>query len=388
VDWRGVRARRIKMNEKIGVLGCGRVGKLIAFELNQLGFDVTVADNSAENLATLGPTFDRHKTITINANDREKLLEFIKDKAFIVNALPGFLGFRVLEQLVQAGKRVIDISFFPEDPLELHHHAVKSGAQVIYDAGVAPGLSNLFVADCQFLLDEVRDVRIYVGGLPVERSLPWQYKAFFSPIDVLEEYTRPARIIRGGEIVTLAPLTETERLNFSGLGDLEAFMTDGLRSLLHTVRCDEMFEKTLRYPGHRDLIANLEEIGLFSTQEIQINQAKFRPIDFSAALFTQSWSAGPTEDDLTVMRIQVLGVKDGVDRSCHFELSDRGVSRYDFTSMARTTGYTAISLLTELRKGERVAGVFAPEQFLRDRAQFSTIVDQLTDRGIEIEICT
>jgi len=376
------------MSDKIGVLGCGRVGKLIALELQQLGFEVTVADSSAKNLAALAPVFEPQRAITLNALDYERLLDFIKDKAVIVNALPGFLGFKVMEHLVQAGKRVVDISFFPEDPRKLHGQAVKSGAQVVYDAGVAPGLSNLFVADCQFMLDSISQVRIYVGGLPVERSLPWQYKAFFSPIDVLEEYTRPARIIRDGAMVTLAPLTETERLYFSGPGDLEAFMTDGLRSLLYTVRCEEMFEKTLRYPGHRDLIANLEQIGLFSSQEIEINQAKLRPIDFSAALFTEAWSAGPKEDDLTVMRILVSGLKDGVESSCHFELSDCGVSQHEFTSMARTTGYTAIALLTELLKGEIKPGVFAPEQFLRDRAQFSTIVNQLTDRGIEITIGT
>jgi len=95
---------------------------------------------------------------------------------------------------------------------------------------------------------------IYVGGLPIVRQWPYEYKAVFSPLDVIEEYTRTARFVENGRVVTRPALTDLERVDFEGVGTLEAFNTDGLRTLIQTIPAPNMKEKTLRYPGTRNRI--------------------------------------------------------------------------------------------------------------------------------------
>jgi len=375
------------MREKITLLGCGRVGKLIAHELCEAGFDLTVADNSAENLDALSSKVQEKARIErLDLSDREVILRVISDSELVVNALPGFLGFNVLGILVEKPIKVVDISFFPEDPRVLSPTAVSSGAQVVYDGGVAPGLSNLFVGSAKLELDKVSSVKIYVGGLPVKPTPPWFYKAFFSPIDVIEEYTRPVHIIRAGQPKTLSPLTEPEILEFDQVGKLEGFLTDGLRSLVHTVSADEMFEKTLRYPGHRELLEKLESVGLFSSDKIEIQGVLVRPVDLSAAIFTRDWSAKEDDGDLTIMRIEVTGLSGEQSMLHTLELLDFGKPQNQFSSMARTTGLTAVALVRELLESKVSAGMYAPEQFLSSAAQFRRIVENLTSHGVKIEL--
>ena len=143
------------------------------------------------------------------------------------------------------------------------------GVTAVVDCGVAPGLSNMMLG-YHASQGAVSSYRCLVGGLPVKRTWPWQYKAPFSPVDVLEEYTRPARLVEGGCIVTRPALSEPELVDLDPVGTLEAFNTDGLRSLLVTMRqVPDMVEKTLRYPGHIDYIRVLRESGFLGTEPRQ-----------------------------------------------------------------------------------------------------------------------
>ncbi|MGD8318863.1 MAG: saccharopine dehydrogenase C-terminal domain-containing protein, partial [Gemmatimonadota bacterium] len=178
----------------------------------------------------------------------------IADADLVVGAVPGFMGYRTVEQVLDAGKPIVDISFFPEDAFGLQEKAANAGVPCLVDCGVAPGLSNLVLGQLEEALDETHAFQCLVGGLPVERDWPWDYKAPFSPADVLEEYNRPARFRRDGKEVVVPALSDVDLVHFPGLGTLEAFATDGLRSLLKTARTPTMVEKTLRYPGHAELM--------------------------------------------------------------------------------------------------------------------------------------
>ena len=292
----------------ICVLGAGMVGGVIAQDLSQQ-HDVTSADVSDKALTRLAKR--GIKTRQLNIGDAQALTALVQPFALVVCAVPGFMGYGTLQTLLKAGKNVVDISFFPEDALQLDALAKKNGVTALVDMGVAPGMDNIILGYHDARM-QVSRFECLVGGLPKHPKPPFLYKAPFSPIDVIEEYTRPARLQRGGKVVTLPALTEREPVEFEGVGTLEAFNTDGLRSLLLTMKhIPEMAEKTLRYPGHVALIEALQQAGFFGEDALEINGSKVRPLDVSAKLLMDQWKLEPGEPEFTVMRVTVEGEENG-----------------------------------------------------------------------------
>jgi saccharopine dehydrogenase-like NADP-dependent oxidoreductase len=301
----------------------------------------------------------------------------------VVSAVPGHMGFGVLRALIEAGKNVVDIAFFPEDPFLLDELARQMGVTVIVDCGVMPGMGNILAAHAASQLDHVDDILIYVGGLPQVREWPYEYRAVFSPIDVIEEYTRPARYLEFGRIVTRPALSDPEYVHFPGIGTLEAFNSDGLRTMLTTIEADCMKEKTLRYPGHIEKIAVLRETGFFSKEAVEIGGARITPLEFTARVLFPKWKLREGEGDLTVMKVTVKGRKGGKETTYEFDLLDRYDPEKRVISMARTTGYTATVAARMLHAGlYDTRGVSAPEFIGRDARCVEFLLDGLARRGI------
>ncbi len=254
------------------------------------------------------------------------------------------------------------------------------------DCGIAPGCSNLILGRMDAALDRVERFVCRVGGLPVERRWPYEYRAPFSPIDVIEEYTRPARFRRDGRDVTLPALTEVERVDVPGVGTLEAFATDGLRTLLRTVDAPSMVEKTMRYPGHAERMLMLRETGFFGTEPVEAGGVRVRPLDVTAALLFDAWRLGPDEPDLTAMRVEIEGVKEGRRVRHLLTLLDRYDERTRTHSMARTTGYTCTAMARLVARGLwREPGVSPPEYVGRDAACYAFVMRELAARGVAFE---
>jgi saccharopine dehydrogenase-like NADP-dependent oxidoreductase len=348
---------------KIIVLGAGLVGGPMAADLAaEPDFSVTAVDIRAEALSGLG---EKH-ALNIVQQDLSRpgnVRNLVADFDLVLSAVPGFMGFRTLKAVLEAKKNVVDISFFPEDPFELDELARRSGVTAIVDCGVAPGMSNVLAGYAQSQLDEIESILIYVGGLPEVREWPYEYKAVFSPFDVIEEYIRPARYVQNGKLVVRPALSEPELLNFPGLGTLEAFNTDGLRTLIKTMAAPNMKEKTLRYPGHIEKMAMLRETGFFDETEVEVNGMRIRPLDMTATLLFPKWKMLETDRDLTVMKVMAEGMKDGHRVRYTYDLLDRFDSETGIHSMARTTGYTAtaaVRLLAQRLFAEK--GIIAPER--------------------------
>ncbi|RLD53596.1 MAG: saccharopine dehydrogenase, partial [Bacteroidetes bacterium] len=269
---------------KVIVLGCGLVGGPMAMDLaKDKGLKVSVADINSDALGQIAKR-SPVQTIQMDLSKTDKISELVKGFDYVINAVPGFMGFETLKALILAKKDVIDIAFFPEDMFELIELAVKNDVTVISDIGVAPGMSNLLVGYVDHLLDKTEKAVIYVGGLPKVRTWPYEYKAVFSPIDVIEEYTRPARYIENGQEITKPALSDPELMDFEGVGTLEVFNSDGLRSLATTIDAPNMIEKTLRFPGHIEIMRIFRETGFFSQKEIEVNGVLVKPLDFTAKL--------------------------------------------------------------------------------------------------------
>ncbi len=304
----------------------------------------------------------------------------------VVCAVPGALGFQTLRSLIETGTKVADISFFPEDALELNALAEQTGAVVVTDIGVAPGVDNLILGfhDAQM---EVHRFECLVGGLPIARTFPYQYKAPFSPADVVEEYLRPARVFEHGREVVKPALSEPEYLEFPGIGTLEAFNTDGLRSLLQTMsHIPDMVERTLRYPGHRELMLAFRESGFFSVDPIDVNGVPVTPRAFTSKILFDHWKLQPGEPELTIMRVIVAGIENGKSVRHVYLLDDRGDAATQTSSMARTTGYTCTGMLECLLDGSWTkVGVTPPERVGQANGLWDKIRTHLAARQVCFE---
>jgi saccharopine dehydrogenase-like NADP-dependent oxidoreductase len=320
--------------------------------------------------------------VQTDLSDPESVRNAVRQADIVVSAVPGHLGFQTLKLIIEEARNVIDIAFFPEDLFDLDSLAKEKGVTAISDIGVAPGMSNVLTGYASRKLDKMEKVRIYVGGLPKIRQWPFEYRAVFSPIDVIEEYTRPARFIRDGKLVEMPALTEPELMDFEGFGTLEAFNSDGLRSLIRTIDCPDMIEKTLRYPGHIDKIRLLKSCGFFSEEPIDVKGQSIRPIDLTTRLLFPMWDL-KDEEDLTVMQVTAEGTKDGKKVKYSWDLADYYDPQTGIHSMARTTGYTATAATRMLLAGLYTRkGVSPPEYIGFDETCTRFILEDLSQRGV------
>ena len=344
------------------VLGAGRVGSAMALDLAS-EFRVTVADRSETALARMAARGLAVRTADLAASEGVKAA--VADADLVVGAVPGFMGFATAQAVLEAGKALVDISFFNEDCFRLDALAKAQGVTAIVDCGIAPGCHNIILGDLARQWDKVTSFECLVGGLPVVRSWPYEYQAGFSPIDVIEEYTRPSRYVKDGRIVTFPALSEPELIEFDGLGTLESFNTDGLRSILHTYpQVPDMKEKTLRYPGHIEKMRMLRESGFFSKDPIQVGGVAVSPLDLTTALLFPLWQMHEGDEDFTVMRVTVAGEVAGQPVRKVFSLLDRYDRGTGTTSMARTTGYTCTAAVRLLASGGFARKGISPPEFL------------------------
>lgn len=373
------------MSKKYVVLGAGMVGSAIARDLaGDADSVVKVADVNATALRSLEA--DGIETMQADLMAPDKIREAIEDAAVAVNAVPGFMGFATLREVILAGVDVVDIAFMPEDTLVLDELAKGKKVTALVDFGVAPGLSHVLSGHAAAQLAQPDKLFIAVGGLPRKRSWPWEYKAPFSPVDVLEEYTRPARLVEHGREVERPALSELERIDLPGVGTLEAFNTDGLRTLLHTLDIPFMREKTLRYPGYVEKLLVLRETGLLSQERVKVGDLLVSPFELTAQLLMDAWRLGPEEEEFTVMRVEVSGrTADDQCKTYTYDLYDEFDPATSTSSMARTTGFPAAIATRMIAKGQfKKHGVVPPEILGQDPKAFEALMEGLAARNISV----
>ena len=367
---------------KVAVLGAGMVGRAIALDLAKQ-HEVVSFDLNSANLDALTKKNQKVRAISTDLSDYDSYPALLEGFDLVVTAVPGFMGYKTLEAVIRSGKNTVDISFFPEDALQLDKLAKEKQVTVITDCGVAPGMSNFIIGRYNEEMKVTR-VECYVGGLPKEKKPPFNYKAPFSPIDVIEEYTRPARLVENGQLVTKPALSDREIMLFDKAGELEAFNTDGLRSLIYTMKhIPDMKEKTIRYPGHIDLVIALQQAGFFDTTPIRVKDASISPLEFTSQILIKDWKLQPSDEEFTVMKVIVGGEKDGSPMSVVYDLYDEYDRTSDTSSMSRTTGYTctaAVNLLVNGLFTEK--GVFPPELVGKYKACFDFVITYLAERGV------
>jgi saccharopine dehydrogenase-like NADP-dependent oxidoreductase len=373
----------IKM-KKVVVLGAGLVGKAMAIDLSK-NFDVTSVDINESALSELSSV--GIKTQKADLSNNTILSALIQQFDLVVGAVPGFMGFETCKTVIEAGKNMVDISFFPEDPFLLDELAKKNNVTIVTDCGVAPGMGNIILGYHNQKM-KITSYECLVGGLPIVREWPYEYKAVFSPIDVIEEYTRPARYVQNGMVVVKEALSDAELVHFEEVGTLESWNSDGLRSLIRTMaHIPHMIEKTLRYPGCIEYLRVLRETGFFSHEEMEVNGITIKPIDLTAKLLFPKWKLKPGEEEFTIMRIRIAGEENGQQRIIQYNLYDRTEKSSGILSMARTTGYTCTATAHLVLDGKfDRKGINPPEYLGEDENNFRFVINYLKERGVQYRV--
>ncbi|MCS6989289.1 MAG: saccharopine dehydrogenase NADP-binding domain-containing protein [Chloroherpetonaceae bacterium] len=362
-------------------LGAGMVGRTIAQDLAN-DCAVTVADISVENLSKLPKSI---RKLQLDVTDEVALKQAVKNVDLVVGAVPGFLGFQTARRVIEAGKNLVDISFFAENCFDLDDLAKRKRVTAVVDCGVAPGLGNIVLGYWNKRMT-IQKFICYVGGLPTKREYPFEYKSPFSPVDVIEEYARPARLVENGKIVAKPALSEPEIVNYPDIGSLEAFNTDGLRSLLFTMRhIPEMKEKTLRYVGHSEKIKLLQAAGFFSEKEITVGGAAIKPRDFTSKILFEQWKLGDDDDEFTLLELVIEGKQNGKPKRLRYFLLDRTDHEAKQSSMSRTTGFTCAAVARLVLSGKyKRKGISPPEFVGENEACFNFVRRELEKRKVKL----
>jgi len=365
------------------VLGAGMVGSAMAIDMAKK-HQVTLTDLREEVLSNVRLKCNELTTQQLDVTDIKELQSTVKQFDLVINAVPGFLGFETLKAIIEADMNVIDIAFFSENALELDALAKEHHVTAIVDCGVAPGMDNVILGHYNEIM-KLTDFECLVGGLPKIKKWPFCYKAPFSPIDVIEEYTRPARYVEHGEVVIREPLTDCEYVEFDKVGTLESFNSDGLRSIIYTMpHIPNRKEKTLRYPGHVEYVRVLKESGFFSKEKIMVKGNMVSPLDFTSQVLFNDWKLGESEEEITVLRVTLKGENaQGQTEEVVYTMYDEYCSETGASSMARTTGYTATAAANLFLEGLfNEKGVFPPELVGKHKACFDYFFRYLEERDI------
>ena len=354
--------------KKIFQVGAGLVGKTMALDLSQ-DYELHLADLDLDLLNSIKNHDSSIHINQINVQNQNELSLWIAEADIVLLAVPGFLGYQSLKTIINCGKDVVDISFSPENVLTLDQLAKEKNVTAVVDAGVAPGIPNFLLGYWNSKM-KINSFDYCVGGLPKNPSPPYNYKAPFSPIDVIEEYTRPARMRINSQVVTKPALSDLEIFNFSEVGKLEAFNTDGLRSLLQTMgHIPNMKEKTLRYPGHAKLIQSMIDDGLFNDKNF----------DKTINKLFKDWKLKEDEPEFTILDVNI----NSDTKNIHYHLYDETDDISKSSSMARTTGFTATATINMLLNNLwSKKGVFPPELIGENEQCIDFLLSYLSARNV------
>ncbi len=367
------------------IFGAGLIGRAIALDL-ATNHTITCVDVNKQALARIKKENADVVTVNFDLNEEKDYSQIVEGFDLVVSTMPGYLGFNTLKKILLAEKNVVDASFFPENCFDLDHLAKKNNVFAVVDCGLAPGMDNIILGYLDTKM-EVNKFECLVGGLPVKRHWPFNFKSLFSPIDVIQDYTGPARYVENGEIVVREALSDCELMDIKRVGTLEAFNTDGLRTLIKTMEhIPYMKEKTLRYPGHCEYIQVLKSSGFFSTEPVEINGLEFSPLEVSASILENTWKLGNNEEEFTVVRTTIEGDENGKKRRYIYRMLDKTDKESSISSMARSNGYTASAVVNYVVQNKLPNGVSAPETLGAIDGAYKFILDYLKERNIDYRV--
>lgn len=375
---------------KILVLGCGNIGSVAARDLAESlpSAEIILADMNESRAKEAASKVDQENVswIRVDASNHNELVSALKKFDIAIGALPGEIGYQVCKASCVAGIDLVDVSYMPEDVMTLQKDASKTGICILPDCGMSPGLGSVLVGYAVSKLDKVGNVHMLNGGLPEKPIPPLGYMITWSVKDLIDMYSRKVNIVREGKIVQVPAMSGLQEINFPGVGKLEAFYTDGLRTMLYTFKnVKNMWEKSLRYPGHVEKIGLLKDLGFFEEKELKIEKFSISPREVTAKLL-ESKLKRKDIGDIVVMLIEVDGTKNGNRVQYTYQVLDHYDKKHQVTAMGRTTAYTA-SVVAQLlaQKAIKEKGVIPPEKLGMNRELYNKFMSLMKKRNISVK---
>lgn len=373
------------------VLGRGAQGSACAFDLLRSPgvTEVRLADLDVSTLPSFLPTSDsRLHAVAIDVRDHGAMLLEMGKVDAVLSAIPYYFNGELAALAVQAGVHFADLGGNTEIVFKqkaLHDAAVLKGVTVVPDTGLAPGMINVLAEHGIRALDTVDSVKLFVGGLPQHPEPPLNYQIVYSIEGVLDYYSTLSWVVRDGKRAQVAALSEREPVEFGGqIGTLEAFHTAGGLSTMawrYEGRIPVMEYKTLRYPGHAQLMAAMRDLGLYDTTPVDVKGTQVVPRDVFIATVGPKLRR-PGSEDLVALRVLVKGTKNGQPARRQYDLLDYYDTEHGITAMMRVTGYTLSITGQLMASGALASGVHTPDEaFPGDR-----YIAELAARGIKIQI--
>jgi saccharopine dehydrogenase-like NADP-dependent oxidoreductase len=284
---------------KIGIVGAGKVGATIATLLESCKFCRAVAlADTRTNIDLAG--LKKAKFVQVDVNNPAQLAAFVQGVDAIVSAAPYFLNKAVAGACAKAGASYFDLTEDVETTAFIQKLARKAKGTFMPQCGLAPGAINIVGGSLASSLQYVRNCEMRVGALPLNASNQMKYYLSWSTAGLINEYCQVGEALHGGKLVTTMPLDGVERITIDGT-EYEAFNTSGgVATMCQTFagKVGDLNYKTMRYPGHRDLMKFLlQDLNLAPRQEL-VTQ-----------IFDQEVPL--TESDVVVFYVSVVGNEPG-----------------------------------------------------------------------------
>ncbi|TWT08552.1 saccharopine dehydrogenase [Planococcus sp. CPCC 101016] len=377
---------------KVVVLGAGLMGKQAARDLvaDEAVERVFLADRNIVQAEFFSKQLNSSKLeiVKLDASDDEALAAAISKGDVVINALFYTFNEKVAATALKYGVHSVDlgghIGGATNAVLNLHEKAQQKGITLIPDLGVAPGMINILAGYGASKLDQVSDIRLFVGGIPVHPEPPLEYNHVFSLEGVFDHYTDKSLVIRGGELLEVESLSEIEHIEFEGFGELEAFHTSGGTSTLTDTFSDvnSLEYKTLRYKGHAEKFKLLVDLGFTDrekTVEVEGYKVKLRSV--LKAVLEPITELGDKQDAV-VLRVLVSGVKENEEISYEYNMVTVKDAETGVTAMARATAYTISVVAQMIGKGiiDR-RGAYPPEMIVPG----DEYIAEMAKRGVGIK---
>ena len=391
---------------KLLVIGSGMMGSAAAYDMARQDHvdSVTLADSDLKRAKDVAARVNRItagkkvRAVGLDASKEKEAARVMKGHDGALSAVPYFLNLGLAKAAIGAGCNFADLggnNTVVRQELALAKQAEKRGIAIAPDCGLSPGMASILGGELVRRLDGRADaLKLYVGGLPENPMPPFNYQLVFSVEGLINEFVEPARILRKGRLISIDPLTEPEPFHMDGFAPLVAFQTSGGTSTLPETfegKVGECFEKTLRYPGHYDLLCELKELGLFSSEKMRVGNVEVAPRAIMSKLFEEKFAGkGP---DVCIMRLEahesikapgVRGLLGGKlkGRVATFTMVDHYDPKSDMSAMMRTTAFPASIVLQMMCTG----AVSKRGAVLQERdIPAETFLEEIARRGIKIE---
>ncbi|KAB2878987.1 saccharopine dehydrogenase [bacterium] len=380
---------------KILVLGAGLMGRAVVFDMmrNPKLEGLVVADHDPKQLKETealinDPNELRIKYKKLDIDDDKEVTKLMQGCDTVVSAVTYKYNFKLAKLAIVNGCNFCDLggnNTIVNQELELHEKAKKKLVTIVPDCGLAPGMVSVLVAHGMAKMDETDNVKIRVGGLPVDPKPPMNYKLVFSVHGLINEYVESCVKIRDGKIIEEEPLIDVEELEFPApFGKLEAFNTSGGTSTLpqtYKGKVKNLDYKTIRYPGHCAQFKTLFDLGLMDSKPYKLGDQKITPRELLSSLITDKLTMDGK--DCVLVRVVVEGKKNGTPRRIQYQIIDYGDAANNITAMMRLTSYPISVIAQMMSAGEITEKGAIPQELCVPAEKF---IEELKKRSIGIEI--